>query len=117
MYECPTIQVILTDGQTNRQIDKWTELPLVDSTPVRGRVKIIEFKNLVIKTLGFTQPHGQLPLSPLLQRKNNSDASKFWLMKKDSLELKISSKIFQTFHWLELPAWKVSKQLKNIKHS
>ena len=28
---------VMTDGQTN----KWTEFPLVDSTPVRDRVKTI----------------------------------------------------------------------------
>ena len=28
---------------TDRQTNKWTEFPLVDSTPVRGRVKITKF--------------------------------------------------------------------------
>ena len=27
------------DRQTNGQMDKWTEFPLIDSTPERGRVK------------------------------------------------------------------------------
>ena len=29
----------MTDGQMDRQTDKWAEFPLVDSTPVRGRAK------------------------------------------------------------------------------
>ena len=33
---------VITDKQIDRQTDKWTEFPLVDSIPVRGRVKMCD---------------------------------------------------------------------------